>query len=140
MANKRVSEMVTGEVGTDSLIPFSVPDITNASGYGSRKDSAASIADKVLNTFEFPLRLLKTTSKTIFGALSEVAFLELTGTLEAGATSIVLSNELITIDSTVDVYTDTFGVSPSSVDVEEGSITLTFSAREEAINVKVRVW
>ena len=140
MANKRVSEMVTGEVGTDSLIPFSVPDITNASGYGSRKDSAASIADKILNTFEFPLRLLKTTSKTIFGALSEVTFLELIGTLAAGETSLLLSSDMITIDSTVDVYTDTFGVSPSSVVVAEGSITLTFSAREEAINVKVRVW
>lgn len=140
MANKRVSEMVTGQVGMDSLMPFSVPDSMNESGYGSRKDSAASIADKILNTFEFPLRLLKTTSKTVFGALSEVTFLELTGTLESGATSLVFTNDLITADSTIDVYTDTFGVNPSSIVVAEGGVTLTFTARDEDLNVKVRVW
>ncbi len=63
----------------------------------------------------------------------------LTGTLSAGSTSMELSNSLITSSSTVDVYTSTWGVNPSSVVASSGKVTLTFEAQSSALNVKVEV-
>ena len=42
-------------------------------------------------------------------------------------------------DSTVEIYTDTFGVNPTDASVSSGSITLTFASQSSDIGVKVRV-
>ena len=65
-------------------------------------------------------------------------WLEVTGTLAAGQTSITLSNAGITTSATVDIYTDQFGVNPTGVSLSSGSITITFAAQLSAVNVKVR--
>lgn len=64
---------------------------------------------------------------------------ELTGTLTAGNTSITLQDASITTNSTIDIYTDTFGVNPTDVVVAAGSVTLTFEAQASDLGVKVRV-
>lgn len=64
---------------------------------------------------------------------------DVTGTLTAGQTSITLSDEAITTSSTLDVYTDTFGVNPSNMTVTTGSVTLTFATQASNLGVKVRV-
>ena len=64
---------------------------------------------------------------------------DVTGTLIAGQTSITLSNAAITTSSTIDYYTDTFGVNPTNVSVVSGSVTLTFEAQSTDLGVKVRV-
>lgn len=61
----------------------------------------------------------------------------LTGTLSAGNTQLVISNASIKTDSTIDIYTNVYGVSPKSVVVTNGQITLEFKAQETDINVKV---
>lgn len=61
----------------------------------------------------------------------------LTGTLAAGDTQLVLNDENITTDSTVEIYTDVYGVSPKNVTVQDGQITLEFKAQETNVNVKV---
>ena len=66
-------------------------------------------------------------------------FTDVVGTLAAGATSITLSDASITANSTIDLYTDTYGVNPASVSVSTGSVTLTFPAQQAAVEVKVRV-
>ena len=66
-------------------------------------------------------------------------FTDVVGTLAAGATSITLSDASITLNSTIDLFTDTYGVNPSAISVAAGSITLTFTAQQSAVNVKVRV-
>ena len=66
-------------------------------------------------------------------------FTDVVGTLAAGATSITLSDASITLNSTIDLFTDTYGVNPSAISVAAGSITLTFAAQQAAVNVKVRV-
>lgn len=66
-------------------------------------------------------------------------YVELNGTLTAGATTVTLSNSEIRTTSTVDIYTDVYGVNPTAVAVSNGSMTLTFEAQQSAINVKVRV-
>lgn len=64
---------------------------------------------------------------------------DITGTLTAGQTSLTLSNEAIATSSTIDVYTDTYGVNPTAISVENGSVTLTFDEQAADLGVKVRV-
>lgn len=60
----------------------------------------------------------------------------LTSTLSAGSTSLVFSNSVITTSSTIDLYTDAYGVNPTDVSVEAGKMTLTFDAQTKDISVK----
>lgn len=64
---------------------------------------------------------------------------DLTGTLVAGQTSLTIQNAIITTSSTIDYYTDVFGVSPTNVVVTSGQIVLTFEAQPSDLGVKVRV-
>ena len=61
------------------------------------------------------------------------------GTLLAGKTELALSSEKISADSTIDIYTDVYGVSPKTATVADGSITMTFKAQTQDIGVKVVV-
>ena len=67
------------------------------------------------------------------------SWVDITGTLAAGSTSLTISDVSILTTSTIDVYTDTFGVNPTNVVVATGSVTLTFEAQNNNIGVKVRV-
>ena len=69
----------------------------------------------------------------------EGTWYDFTDTLEAGETSLTIANAKITTDSTIDVYTDTFGVSPTNQVVTSGQIVLTFEVQEADLGVKVRV-
>lgn len=71
---------------------------------------------------------------------NDLPYTDITGTLTAGSTSITLSSNHINTSSTVDFYTDTFGVNPTNVTISNGSITLTFEAQQSNLGVKVRVW
>lgn len=64
---------------------------------------------------------------------------ELTGTLTAGSTSITLSDAAITPSSTIEIFTEVYGVSPTAVSVSNGSVTMTFEAQASNMGVKVRV-
>ena len=64
---------------------------------------------------------------------------DLIGTLLAGQTSLTIQNASITTSSTIDYYTDVFGVSPTDVVVTSGQIVLTFEAQSSDLGVKVRV-
>ena len=63
--------------------------------------------------------------------------IELNGNLAAGSTTLTLPDENITINSTIDIYTDVYGVSPKNVTVEDGQITLEFKALENDLKIKV---
>lgn len=60
-------------------------------------------------------------------------------TLTAGNTQVVVSNGLITTDSILSFYTSVYGLNPSEVLVEDGSVTLTFDAQETDIEVGVQI-
>lgn len=68
------------------------------------------------------------------------SYTDVTGTLTAGSTSLTLSDASITTSSTLDFYTDVYGVNPTGVAVVTGSVTLTFEAQLSDVAVKVRVW
>ena len=62
----------------------------------------------------------------------------LSGTLTAGQTTLTFTNVALTATAMVDVYTDTFGVSPTDVDGSTvGTCVLTFP--EQAANVAVKL-
>lgn len=72
-------------------------------------------------------------------ALKEALGTVLMGTLAAGATTLTFTDAAITDDCIIDVYTDTFGVDPTSIEQSGNTLTLTFAERSEAVCVKVRV-
>ena len=65
--------------------------------------------------------------------------IELNGNLAAGSTTLILSDENITINSTIDIYTNVYGISPKNVTVEDGQITLEFKALDNDLQIKVVV-
>lgn len=70
---------------------------------------------------------------------SGASWTDVTGTLTAGNTSITLLDASISSSSTIDIYTDTFGVNPTNVVVSAGSVVLTFEAQQSNVGVKVRI-
>lgn len=66
-------------------------------------------------------------------------YTDVQGTLLAGETYLILNSPKIFTTSTIDIYTDTFGVAPYAIEVQNGNIRLTFVARASDLNVKVRV-
>lgn len=79
------------------------------------------------------------TQRNITQSAATLAGVVLTKTLNAGATSLVFTNAAITTDSTIDLYTSKYGVSPSEATVGAGTITLTFEPQSATVNVKVVV-
>ena len=73
------------------------------------------------------------------GGGSGGSWTDVTGTLTAGNTSVTLSDASISSSSTIDIYTDTFGVNPTNVVVSAGSVVLTFEAQQSNVGVKVRI-
>lgn len=75
-----------------------------------------------------------------FEAIEAFLYKDLTGTLTAGDTTVTISDASIVSTSTLEFYTDTFGVNPKEVSVSTGSVTLTFDAQQSNLGVKVRVF
>lgn len=63
----------------------------------------------------------------------------LTGVLAAGQSSLTLESALIDENSTFDFYTSIYGINPSSIVVDNGSITLRFEPIVADLGVKVNV-
>lgn len=78
---------------------------------------------------------------TVSGALVSLRGETLNGTLAIGETTITLNSSILTSTSYIDVYTDDWAVTPTSVvsDSTDGTITLTFKAQSATVSVKVVV-
>lgn len=72
-------------------------------------------------------------------ALKEAVGTTLTETLAAGATTLNFTNDAITDDSLIDVFTSVYGVSPTEIVYNDGTLTMTFDEQNEDIIVKVMV-
>ena len=66
-------------------------------------------------------------------------YTDISGTLTAGNTSITLVDASISDTSTIDYYTEYFGINPVGISVVSGGVTLTFEAQGVDLGVKVRV-
>lgn len=136
MADITIPEL-TAAVATSNndLFETAVVDGQSTSGYASKKLSMAQIANHIAAIAQYPG--LNTTEKELVDAINEIFGVALTGTLTAGNTTLTLQNAAITTNSTVDIYTDTYGVNPTDVTLSSGSITLTFAPQSANIAVKV---
>ena len=68
-----------------------------------------------------------------------VPYKDFTGTLVAGQTSITFENDWINPSRTVDFHSDVYGVNPTDVLMETGSLTLIYAEQVNDIMVKVRI-
>ena len=67
-------------------------------------------------------------------------YTDLIDTLYSGDTTITFVHARITPDSTLNFYTDKYGVNPSDVFISAGLIRLTFTVLSYDLKVKVRIW
>lgn len=73
MATKSISQLDTQATANETdLFEVAIVDANSASGYASKKESAAAIADAIVGEYQYPLRLTGTTAKTIAGAINEL--------------------------------------------------------------------
>ena len=130
------------QLHTTDIFGIAQVDPDTETGYGSKGTDFGDVANYFLKGIQFSSDLT-TTNKTIVGAINEVAsrptYTEVSGTLSAGQTSLVLSDASIETTSTFDIYVSSFGIQPTNAVVVTGSITLTFLAQASDIDVKVRV-
>jgi len=74
MATKSISQLDTQATANETdLFEVAIVDANSASGYASKKESAAAIADAIVGEYQYPLRITGTTAKTISGAINEIA-------------------------------------------------------------------
>lgn len=128
----RISEYPTRRILTDTTT-LETQQVTVTRDEGTVTEAGDNWDASNLNGMESRIN-------TAFSALSACGFTEVTGTLLAGATSLTLSDASITLSSTLDFFTDVYGVSPSDVVVSTGSVVLTFEAQASDVSVKVRVY
>lgn len=68
-----ISELPTQATANETdLFEVATVDANSASGYASKKESAAAIADAIVGEYQYPLRITGTTAKTIAGAINEL--------------------------------------------------------------------
>lgn len=76
-------------------------------------------------------------NKVVKNYVDKLHGITLTGALTSGETVITLTDASITTDSTIDIYTDVYGVSPKTVDVTDGNIVMAFN--EQSVDVQIKV-
>lgn len=81
---------------------------------------------------------------SLVGTITELEtghdYIEVTGTLTAGSTSVTLQNAAIHTTSTIDIYTGVYTIMPTDAQTTEGQIVLTFDEQSSNLSVKVKVW
>lgn len=128
----RISEYPTRRILTDTTT-LETQQVTVTRDEGTVTEAGDNWDASNLNGMESRIN-------SAFNTLAACGFVEVTGTLLAGATTLVLSDASITSTSTLDVFTDAYGVSPTNMVATTGSVTLTFEAQESDLGVKVRVY
>ena len=123
---------------TSANVPTATSQLVNDSGF---------VTSSALSTVAFSGDYDDLTDKpTIPTATSDlindsgfISYTDVTGTLTAGNTSVTLSDAAILTTSTLDIYTDQYGLNPDTVTVSAGSVVLTFEAQASDVSIKVRV-
>ena len=128
----RISEYPTRRILTDTTT-LETQQVTVTRDEGTVTEAGDNWDASNLNGMESRIN-------SAFSALSACGFVEVTGTLLTGSTTLVLSDASITSTSTLDVFTDVYGVSPTDMVATTGSVTLTFEAQASDLGVKVRVY
>ena len=129
----RISEYPTRRLLTDTTDPTDTKEVYVTRQEGTVTEQGDCFDATTFNSFESRIN-------NAFSALAPAGFTELTATLQAGSVMLIFMNVAITTTATYDIFTDVYGVSPTSVSVTTGELTLTFEAQESDLSVKVRVY
>lgn len=85
-------------------------------------------------------------SKIMYGGIAygsavneDYGWTDLTGTLQAGETTLTIQHEIITPDVTIVPHSDPYGVNPKDMVVTNGQVVLTFNAQPNDVGIMVRV-
>lgn len=140
MSNIRFSQLPTVVSLKDSdLFAISSPDTSTPPVYTSAQSPISQVAAKIVEGTTFTTSM-PTTNKTVAGAIQEMYGTVLTDTLEAGETTLTFTNQAITTNSTLDnIWASVFGIFPTNAVFATGSLTLTFDAQANDIEIKVRI-
>lgn len=147
-SNKTVSGAINEKIQSSSVAPIEVSPAESNHSVGEHiiyNGERYKVVQAIVITDSLVVgtNIVKETVEESFaaggGGGGGASWTDVTGTLTAGQTSITLSSASITTSSTLDFYTDVFGVSPTAASVSTGSVTLTFSAQQSDMSVKVRV-
>lgn len=143
MADIEIHELITAEELSSSDVIAEQRE--NSGTWLTRKLTFNSLGLFLLKVLNFASDL-HTTSKNIIGAINEIhsatSGVTKTGTLEAGETSLVFTDNAITEASLVDWYIEEayYGiVAPTAFVTDEvnHTLTLTFDAQENDVDIKV---
>lgn len=129
----------TTELDTENKSIFGAINEIYAGGGGGGGSSVAWSQLIATGTKIAEITINGTTTDVYAPTSGGASYTDVTGTLVAGNTSITLSDASILTTSTIDIYTDVFGVNPTAISVATGSVTLTFPVQSANIGVKVRV-
>lgn len=126
-----IKEKIDANTTDISTIKTTIEDIKNTSitellGNQTTIASKLTVNGQKIDTINDLLNL-------IYGSMDA----SVGGTLTAGETTITFTDSAITDDTSIEVYTDTFNVAPESVEVSDGSITITFAEQETDLGVRV---
>ena len=140
MSNIRFSQLPTVVSLKDSdLFAISSPDTSTPPVYTSVQSPISQVAAKIVEGTTFTTSM-PTTNKTVAGAIQEIYGIVLIDTLEAGETTLTFTNQAITTNSTLDnIWASVFGIFPTDAVFATGSLTLTFDAQANDIEIKVRI-
>lgn len=83
--------------------------------------------------------LNQSSNKTINLELGNADQIVLSSTLAKGATAMSFTDSKITSTALIDIYTDTYGLAPTTATISGNTLNLTFSAQSKAVAVKVKV-
>ena len=144
MANVEIHELITSEQLSSSDV---IAEQRNDSGTWLTRKLTFNELGLFINKVLSYASDLQTTAKTIIGAINELhqksSYTELTGSLTAGQTTVVFTDNSIVDGCTVNPYVDEAftGVSPTAqvTDGTNHTLTLTFPVQESAMPVKVRI-
>ena len=108
---------------TSDEVPTKTSDLTNDSGFVTASDLAPVATsgdyDDLTNKPTIPTKLSDLNNDEGF-----IGFTDLTDTLTSGSTTLTISDAAITTTSTIDIYTDTFGIQPTNAVVTSCQIVL----------------
>ena len=105
-------------------------------------DNLNTLVNKSINDIiELPINIgdyiiRKTENKCV--CVPYKGWVDILGTLESGEERITISDEAIREDSTIQIFTDGC-VDYNTIEVNSGSVTLTFDAQSSDLGIKVRV-
>ena len=133
LANVTITSASSGQV-----LKYDGSKWVNGTGGGGGASALNDLTDVTITSASSG-QVLKFNGSVWVNESSSAPWTDVTGTLVSGNTSLTLSNAAITTSSTLDIFTDTFGVNPTNMTVSTGSVTLTFEARQSDLGVKVRV-